>query len=133
MTNALTNHTKDGLLDYLLQDPGIWASKPTAWYVALFSGISDIPAGTVTELSGNGYARQVVSFDSASDGVAVNSSSLTFGPATADWDTVTYFGVYDAITSGNLLFAGALDRARIIYDDDTLTVNVGAISVTLPS
>ncbi len=34
--------------------------------------------------------------------------------ATADWGTITHFGIFDASSGGNLLFHGALTESRTV-------------------
>ena len=68
-------------------------------WIALFSAEG-------TELSGNGYARNpIVLADWQADGaVYENSGAETFGPPTpAAWLAITHWGLYDALTGGNLL------------------------------
>lgn len=132
MANALTNLAKDGLLGLLFR-AAAWAGAPTEWHVALFSSVTSIPLGTVTELTGDGYARQTVTFNVELAGVIDNNGAISFGVATADWNTVTHYGIFDAATSGNLLMVGNLDKSRTVYEDDTLTIDDQAIEFSLPA
>ena len=45
---------------------------------------------------------------------AENTSDVDFITATADWGTITHFGIFDAVTSGNLLFHGTLTESRTV-------------------
>jgi hypothetical protein len=79
-------------------------SAPTGHKVALYSnspGVGD----TGTELTGNGYAQQAITFGAATDGVGSNSNAQTFGPATgSNWTACTHVAIKDG--SGNLLIFG---------------------------
>jgi hypothetical protein len=44
---------------------------------------------------------------------------------------VTHMGIFDAVTSGNLLWHGALDASRVIADGDTFLFSIGNIALTL--
>lgn len=57
-----------------------------------------------TEVSGGGYSRRPVTFavQNLPPLVARNTTSFTFGPATANWGLVTHVGVFDA--TGTLCF-----------------------------
>ena len=89
------------LLDLTLKQV---AYSPVATiYLGLFTALSGDGA-VVTEVSGNGYARQSIAFDAPSTRVSSNSAVVTFPLSTASWGTISYVGLYDALTSGTLLF-----------------------------
>lgn len=70
----------------------------SATHMALFNGD---PAGAGTEISGGSYARQSVTWNTASGGNLDSSNTPTFNvPAGA---TVTFLALFDALTGGNLL------------------------------
>ena len=58
-----------------------------------------------------------------------NDESVVF-TAGGDWGTVTHFGIFDAATSGNLLYWGALSASKAVGNTDTLTFAIGSIVVT---
>jgi hypothetical protein len=127
MPNNLTDHAENLLLTWLMTNAA--ATRPTAWFVGVGTSNTDITLSG--EPSGNGYARQAVTF-SVTDDTAVNTALLTFGPnATADWGDMASVGIFDAATSGNCLWAGPLDTARDIAVGDSLTIAAGALSATL--
>ena len=106
-------------------------------YVSLHQ--SGVPASDdsspTTELIGNGYARQVVTFGAVStdaDGHTrkiANTSTPTFGPATADWSQAVYFGIYDAVSGGNYLYGGTLTVPKTVQNGDSAQYAVGALVV----
>jgi len=79
-------------------------------YVALASAQPTDAA--FTEISGNAYARQACAFGSVTSGTPsyVQNSSIIAFPAvtTAAWSAVVGWGIYDAVTAGNLLSYGNL-------------------------
>ena len=105
------------------------ATRPTAWYVALFtSAPSD--AGGGTEVSGGAYARQAVTF-SVSGNTATNSGAIEYPTATAGYGTVTHVGIFDASTGGNLIAHSALTTSKAIDTGDVLRFPAGDIDITL--
>jgi hypothetical protein len=72
-----------------------------------------------------------MAFGAPSNGVSTNSSDVEFDQATANWGTVTHFGILDASTSGNLLYHGALTASKVIDDGDVFKFASAAVSVTL--
>ena len=88
-------------------------------------------AGTGTEVSGGSYARTAVTFGAPSDGVSTNSATVEFPQATANWGTVSHIGIWDASSTGNLLYHTALDTSKTIETGDIFKIASGSLSVTL--
>lgn len=127
---ALSDHAEALLLDYLMTTDVV--TRPTNWYVALFtSAPSDSGGGT--EVSTGGYARQSVSFASATSpgGTTSNSGAVSFTASGASYGTVTHIGIHDASTGGNLLWHGAMTASKTVDDGDTLEFSAGNIDLTL--
>ena len=100
------------------------------YYLALF--LTDPTAsGTGTEASGGGYARKVISFDApslvAGKQQVKNTDAVDSGVITADIGTVSYWGIFDSQTGGNLLWFGSFARGKNVLNGDAITVNAGAI------
>lgn len=105
------------------------ATRPTAWYLGLFSAAPS-DSGGGTELSGNGYARQNMTFGAASGGVAANTSTHTFTASGGNWAEVTHYGIFSASTGGTLWWHGALTTPKTAANGDSLTVAAGAFTLT---
>ncbi len=127
---ALSDYAEKLLLDWMMTTGS--ATRPTAWYVALFTAAPS-DSGGGTEVSTGGYARQSVTFDAASSpgGTTSNSGEVSFTASGADYGTVTHMGIFDAASSGNLLWHGALTASKTVADGDTLTFAVGNIDLTM--
>jgi len=124
---SFSNHAENLVLDWLLTNGT--ATRPTAWYVGLFtSDPTDADSGT--EVSGGSYARTAVTF-SVTGNAATNTGGVEFPAATASWGTVSHIAVYDASTSGNMLFHTALDTAKVITDGDVFRIPTGDLDFTL--
>lgn len=122
-----SNYAETAVLDWLLG--GATPTRPSARYLALHTADPG-ETGATGELSGNGYARQAVTFDPAASGATSNSSSHTFTASGGSWGTVTHFSIWDASSSGNCLYTGALTTSRTIGDGESGTVAAGDIDIT---
>lgn len=94
-------------------------TAPANVYVALFSA-NPTDAGGGTEITGNGYARQLCGF-SAPAGTPrsiSNASDILFPVQTpAAYATVTGISIMDAVTAGNMLYwADITDKSFAIGD-----------------
>jgi hypothetical protein len=126
---GFSDYAENALLNHVLGTSTF--TKPSAVYVGLYTA-APTDAGGGTEVSGNAYARQAATFGAASGGSASNSGAVTFPAATpAGWGVVTHFGIFDALTSGNLLAWGSLGASKDIAAADQATFAAGALVVTL--
>lgn len=129
---AFSDYLENELLDHTLG--GLAYSSPATVYVALATAsFADDNSGTANEISttGTAYARQAATFAAASGGSASTSATITFPTATANWGTITHFGIYDASTAGYLLYHGALTASKVINNGDTFEIQAGNLTVTL--
>lgn len=123
-----TNYLENKLLDHVLRNTSY--TSPTTAYLGLFTAApSDTLSGT--EVSGGSYARQVLSVTTASDGIVTSSADVNFPQATANWGTISHVGIFDALTSGNLLMYTPLTTSKTIENGDILKVSTGSLTVTL--
>jgi len=71
----------------------------TTYYLSLHSAT---PGQTGTsEISGGSYARQSITFGSASGGSEASTNSQTFTNLPVESGGIGYFGIWDSATSGN--------------------------------
>ena len=125
---SFTNFLETEILDHVFA--GAAYTAPSTKYLALFTAIADGEAGSVTELSGNAYARQTVAF-TTSGNTTSNNAAVEFPTATGNWGTVTHVGVYDASTSGNLMAYATLSASKAIDTGDVFRVPSGDLDITL--
>ena len=125
--SAMSDYLENKFLDHFLGTTS--TSAPAAVYLSLHT-TSPTDDGSGAELSGDGYTRQAISFGSASSSVASNDAAVEFSAATGDWGTITHIGVWDASTSGNLLFHGALTTSKTIATGDIFKAAVGGVDIT---
>lgn len=107
------------------------ATRPTAWYVALFTtDPAEDASGTEVTTSGTAYARQSVTFTVSGD-TASNSGAVEFPTATASYGTVTHCAVFDAVSAGNMIAYAALTTSKTIDTGDVFRIPVGDLDITL--
>jgi len=129
--SSFSDYTENLLLNWLLTTNS--ATRPTAWYVGLFTAApSDTGGGT--EVTGNGYARVATGTISISgtSTTATNAAAIEFAAASGgNWGTITHAAIFDASTSGNMLAWAALTTSRTINDGDVFRIPAGSLTVTL--
>lgn len=135
---GFTDTVEQKMLDHFFTDPAY--TPPATMYLGL-STTTPAEAGTnFTEPSTGAYAR--VSTAAADWGAASgtapavksNSAAKSFPTATADWSAaanMTYFGLFDASTAGNLLAFGPLTVAKPVLNGDTASFAIGALVLKL--
>lgn len=116
----MSDYLEDELVKHVFRTGSF--TKPTALYVALFTE-APTDAGGGTEVTGTGYARinrapLDANWDASADGLTANTAVITFGTPTANWGTVTHYALFDAVTSGNMLFHGALTSTKVVNNGD---------------
>lgn len=133
---ASSDYLELEILDHVLGKGTRDFTSPANLYIGLFTtAVNDDASGT--EVSGNAYARTAVSFDAAdqpSTGYtsASNSATVTFPTASGgNWGTISHIGIFDASTSGNLLFHGALTSSKVVNDGDTFQIQASNLTITL--
>jgi len=127
---ALSDYAEKLLLDWMMTTGS--ATRPTAWYVGLFTAAPS-DSGGGTEVSGSGYARESAAFDAASSpgGTTSNSADISFTASGGNWGTITHIGIFDAVSAGNLLWHGSMTASKVVNDGDTLQFSTGNIDLTI--
>ncbi len=121
---SISNYAENKILDAVFNNTSYAVTTP---YVSLHT--ADPGETGASEVGGGSYARQSASFGAASSGAVSNDVAITFtGMPIA---TVTHIGVWDASSSGNFLWGGALAASKSVGSGDTVTVPIGDLDVTL--
>tara|TARA_R110001632_G_scaffold13617_2_gene46689 strand:- start:792 stop:1178 length:387 start_codon:yes stop_codon:yes gene_type:complete len=125
---SLTNAFETSTLEYLLTTDSV--TRPTAWYVGLFTSDPTDTGTAGTEVSGFDYARTSASFTVTTD-TASNSAAIEFPAANGgNWGTVGWIGIMDAASGGNMIIHSALTVAKAINDGDVFRIPTGDLDVT---
>ena len=125
---AFSNYLENALINGTLRATSYTA--PATVYVGLFTD-DPTDAGSGTEVSGNAYARVAATFAAPSNGAATTSADVQFPQATGTWATVTHFAIFDALTTGNMMYHGALTTSKLIEIGDVFKIASGSLTVTL--
>ena len=129
--SSFTDYTENLALTYLFTTGS--ATRPTAWYVGLFTAApSDTGGGT--EVSGNGYARVVTGTISGSGTATTftNAAAIEFAAASGgNWGTIGWAGIFTASTGGTLLAWAPLTTSKAINDGDIFRIPASSLSITL--
>ena len=124
----ISDYLEKKILDYVLRNTADWA--PAAIYLALHTA-DPAEDASGAEVSGGSYARQAITFNAAhaTAGTIDNSSAEEF--TTMPAVTVSHIGIWDAASSGNLLFYGAVTASKAVGAGDTISLAAGALVITL--
>jgi len=124
LTNAFETHA----LQYLLTTDSL--TRPTAWYVGLFTSDPTDTGAAGTEVTGFDYARTAVTFTVTGD-TASNSAAVEFPAANGgNWGTVSHIGIMDAASGGNMIVHASLTVAKAINDGDVFRIPTGDLDIT---
>lgn len=129
----MSDYLRNKLVDFLLRAQTF--TPATTVYVGLMTTVAGHTAAG-TEVSGGAYARvslassladwagtQAAASTAVSSGTATasatsNNVAITFPAPTAAWGSIAGFAIFDAATSGNMLFYGALTTAKTVNSGD---------------
>lgn len=107
------------------------ATNPTLT-VALYQGDPGDVGVPTTEVSGNGYVRQPITFTitkTDSETIAVNSTEINFPTATGSYvDAITHFGIYANTT---LIYIGECIPNEIVDISKHFKINAGTLTIKL--
>jgi len=99
---SISVYLANAMIDHILGTAEFVA--PANLYVGLFTGNPDTNPETEISTVGTGYARVLVTFGTPSNAVAEAIGDIIFGEALTDNEIISYLGIFDAETEGNLLF-----------------------------
>jgi len=122
-----SNYLETQVLNHVLRNTAY--SAPATVYMAVYT-VAPTETGGGTEVSGNGYVRQPVTFTAPAPDSCSNDADVTFPVATGDWGTIVAFGIFDAASAGNLLYYANLTASRDILTSDQFRVPSGQLIVT---
>jgi hypothetical protein len=126
MAGNLTNYLENKLIDHFLGTTSY--TMPADVYVALFTAAPSDAAGG-TEVTGGSYARQIATFTAASSGATSNDSNIDFTGMPAA--TTVAIGIFDALTTGNMLLYGTLTTNKTTDAGDTLRIATGDLDISI--
>lgn len=141
---AMSNYLENKIVDATLRGQAFPTITNT--YLALFT-VTPSDAGGGTEVTGNNYGRATIvsslanwagtqgagttSASSGATGTTSNNAVVTFATPSGSWGTVVAFGLFDAVSGGNLLFWGGLSASKLIQSGDAVTVQAAQFQIQI--
>lgn len=129
-----SDYLENKLIDLIFRGQAYTA--PVIYVGLLTAAPSDAGGGTEVSTGGTNYARIKAAVGGAqaltdwkstqndngastgTTGQTSNTNAITYGTPSASWGTVTHFGIYDAVSAGNLLYWGTLTANKTINNGD---------------
>lgn len=117
---GLSSNGETLVLDALL--PGRFVSLHTA----------DPGDAGANEVSGGAYARQPVTFvnSGANPTLARNNANVQYPAASANWGTITHFGLWSAASGGTFYISGAMTTPKAVNIDDIARFSTNQLTVS---
>lgn len=134
---AFSNYLEDKILAWAFEGTAWSTAAPTTLYVSLHTADSGETGGS--EVTGGNYARIGVAATTgwttttAGTASSTNAADIVFpASGTVTWSgTVTHVGIWDAVTGGNLLFAGAISPSKVVSSGDVFKFLAGQLTVSV--
>ena len=110
-------------------------TAPATWHIALFTASPGVAGSAANEVSGGSYARVAVTnnatnFPATAALAGANGTAIAFPAPTADWGTITYFGLCASTNEGtdDVRHFGALTSpVSIVSGGGAPTFAIGAM------
>lgn len=125
---SFSNTFETHVLQYVFTAGSV--TRPTAWYVGLFTADPTDTGSGATEITGNNYSRVSATF-TVSGNAATTSAAVEFSAATGSWGTISHIGIFDAASGGNLIAHSSLTASKAIASGDVFRIPTGDIDITL--
>lgn len=129
MASELSNYLANNILGWL-KNTVVFPAEPSAVYVALFNGdpTATGTGGTEVTTTIRPAGRVAVSIGAISSREVSNDADVDFGAA-AGAATVTHAAVFDAASSGNMLFFSPVDNTRNVLGGDPVVIPTGDLRI----
>lgn len=134
----ITSLASNKVIDYNFGGTSYSGTLPGTYYFGLSTTTIAFDGTGATEPVGGAYAR--VPFlnnktnwgnaGAVTPGVLTNSVAITFAESSASWGTITYVGMWDALTGGNVWWFDVLSPSRAVATLTTVIFAIGSVTVT---
>ena len=127
---AFSNYMEDAITAWI--NGTTFPSAPTNTYVQLYSqdptdeGSATGALYTRISVASGGWTR-----GTGGAGTLSNTGVITITSSAASGATATHVAVFDAITGGNMLFAGSLAASKTITTGDEIKFNASQLTLTV--
>jgi len=130
---SLTNYGEETLLNHVF---GRQSYIPkTSIYLALFTADpTDVGLLTNEPSRSNGYSRTEITFSVAASRTIIQTPQVTFPQCSGGgWGTITYWGITDSLTDGNMLAHGAFNESLETSDGFIIKISDTDIQISITS
>lgn len=132
---SVTHYSSNRVIDYNFGATSYAGTLPATYYFGLSTTTINIDGSGATEPSGGSYARVAFTnnksnWGNAALGILTNAAAVTFPESSASWGTITYVGMWDLATGGNIWWYDVLSPSRAVASLTTVIFSIGAITVT---
>jgi hypothetical protein len=124
---SITDFLENELLDHIFNAT---YNRPTNLFLGLSTADPTDAGSGLAEPSGGAYSRVTMSFGAAASRAVTQDAKITFPQATAAWGNLTHYGIFDAVSGGNLLAHGSLTVAKNVVTGNTPSVATSEVSVS---
>lgn len=115
---SLSNYAENRLLNHVFSSTQAGTANI---YLALFT-VNPDDDDSGTEADYTGYDREIITVGTSTSRRVTQDALVTFDQCTGGSNTITHWGIYDAITGGNLLAHGSLTSSKIVSLNKTPSV-----------
>lgn len=131
---SITYYSASRIMNKLMNNAVL--TQPSSYYLALSSTLPAIDGSNITEPVSLGYARVVSPSDSSTWSTSTTNTlsnliAFTFPESTGSWGTMGWFVLFDALTSGNAWFFGALSPSVAVAANTEVRFAAGSLVVTM--
>lgn len=127
---AFSNYMEDAITAWI--NGTTFPSAPTNTYVQLYSqDPTDAGSATGALYTRVTYAASGWTRGTGGAGTLSNTNAITMQSSAGSAATASHFAVFDAATSGNLLFYGALSASKSIAVGDEVKFNALQLTLTV--
>jgi hypothetical protein len=120
---SISNYAENKILDHVTGEAA-W-TMPTTVYVKLHTGD---PGEAATSNAASETTRKAASWSAASSGSIATDATLEWTNVAAT-ETYTHWSLWDASTSGNALWTGALSSSAAVTAGDTFQITSLTLSL----
>lgn len=117
-------------------------NAPASVYIGLSTNDPEADGGAFTELSGNAYARVLISqrgatypalIGSAASRAISNTAQINWNKASSDWPRVKGFGLFSSASGGSPFFYGKLELTEEEESAGGILCEAGAVMLFDPN
>jgi hypothetical protein len=124
---SISDFLENELLDHIFN---VVYNRPTNLFLGLSTADPLDTGAGLAEPSDGAYSRATITFGAAAARAVTQNAKLTFAQATAAWGVLTHYGVFDAVSAGNMLAHGSLTVAKNVVSGNTPSVATSEVAIS---